>query len=42
MLQEAAAHVQQNQLNLTLKREQGEQDALRAGTALVVMGEVAL
>lgn len=42
VLQEAAAHVQQNQLNLTLKREQREQDAMRAGAALVVMGGVAL
>lgn len=41
-LQEAGVHVQQNQLNLTLKREQRKQDAMRAGTALVVTGEVAL
>lgn len=42
LLQEAAAHVQQSQLNLTLKREQRKQDAMRAGTALVVTGDVAL
>lgn len=42
MLQEAGVHVQQNQLNLTLKTAQRKQDAMRAGTALVVTGEVAL